>query len=30
VGDWRVVYTLEGNTVVIQAIGHRREIYRMS
>jgi len=30
VGDWRVIYTLEGNTVVIQAIGHRREIYRMS
>jgi len=24
VGDWRVVYTLEGNTVVIQSIGHRR------
>ena len=29
VGNWRVIYTLEGNTVVIQAIGHRREIYRM-
>jgi mRNA interferase RelE/StbE len=28
VGDWRVVYTVEGNTIVIQFIGHRREIYR--
>jgi mRNA interferase RelE/StbE len=27
VGDWRVVYTIEGDTIVIHAIGHRREIY---
>jgi len=27
VGDWRIIYTLEKNTVVIQAVGHRREIY---
>lgn len=29
VGDWRVVYALEGKTVVIQFVGHRREIYRI-
>ena len=28
VGDWRVVYTVEGKTVIIQLIGHRREIYK--
>lgn len=29
VGAWRVIYTIEDDTVVIQAIGHRREIYRV-
>lgn len=29
VGDWRVVYTIEGDTTVIQFIGHRREIYKL-
>jgi mRNA interferase RelE/StbE len=28
IGDWRVIYTLEGNVIVIQMIGHRREIYK--
>ena len=28
VGDWRVVYTLEGKSVFIQAVGHRSEIYK--
>lgn len=28
VGDWRVVYTVEDNIIVIQAIGHRKEVYR--
>ena len=28
IGDWRVVYTVEGETIVIQFVGHRREIYR--
>jgi len=28
VGDWRVVYTTEGDIIVIQAIGHRKEIYK--
>ncbi len=28
IGDWRVVYTVEGETIVIQFIGHRREIYK--
>jgi mRNA interferase RelE/StbE len=26
-GDWRVVFTVEGNTITIHAVGHRREIY---
>jgi mRNA interferase RelE/StbE len=29
VGDWRGVYTIESDLIVIQAIGHRREIYRL-
>jgi mRNA interferase RelE/StbE len=28
IGDWRVVYTVEGETIVIQFVGHRREIYK--
>lgn len=28
VGGWRVIYTLESNTIVIQAVAHRREIYK--
>ncbi len=27
IGDWRVIYTVEGLTLVIQFIGHRRDIY---
>lgn len=27
VGDWRVIYTIEDN-IIIQAIGHRRDIYK--
>ena len=27
VGDWRVIYKIEGKTVIILRIGHRREIY---
>jgi mRNA interferase RelE/StbE len=26
-GDWRVVFTVEGNTITIRAVGHRRDIY---
>jgi mRNA interferase RelE/StbE len=26
-GDWRVLFTVKGNTVTIHAVGHRREIY---
>lgn len=29
VGEWRVVYTAEGKAVIIQFIGHRREIYKI-
>ena len=28
IGDWRVVYTVEGQTLGIQFIAHRREIYK--
>lgn len=28
VGDWRVIYTIESDLIVVQAIGHRKEIYR--
>ena len=27
-GDWRVVYTIESELILIQAVGHRREIYK--
>jgi mRNA interferase RelE/StbE len=30
VGGWRVIYTLEGDTIVIQGVGHRREVYKLS
>jgi mRNA interferase RelE/StbE len=30
IGDWRVVYTIEGQTLVIQFTGHRRHIYSIS
>ncbi|MFP4642348.1 MAG: type II toxin-antitoxin system RelE family toxin [Chloroflexota bacterium] len=29
VGDWRVIYTVEDNVIVVQFIGHRREIYKI-
>ena len=29
VGDWRVIYTVEGDIVIIQSVGHRREIYKV-
>ena len=28
VGDYRVIYTTDGDLIVIQAVGHRRDIYR--
>jgi mRNA interferase RelE/StbE len=28
VGDWRIVFDLEGKDIVILRVGHRREIYR--
>jgi mRNA interferase RelE/StbE len=27
VGDWRIVFYTEDNTIVVVAVGHRREIY---
>jgi len=29
IGDWRAIYTIESDAIVIQAIGHRREIYKL-
>lgn len=28
IGDWRVLYTLEENKIIIQAVGHRKDIYK--
>ncbi len=28
VGDWRVVYAVEGDSVTVLAVGHRKDIYR--
>jgi mRNA interferase RelE/StbE len=28
VGDWRLIYTLQDERILILAVGHRREIYR--
>ena len=25
-GDWRVLFTIKGNTITVHAVGHRREI----
>jgi mRNA interferase RelE/StbE len=27
VGDWRVIFYEEGGSIVVAAVGHRREIY---
>jgi mRNA interferase RelE/StbE len=27
VGDWRIIFYVERDTVVVAAVGHRREIY---
>ena len=27
VGDWRVIFLEEGNSIVVVAVGHRRDIY---
>lgn len=26
-GDWRVLFTTDDNTIIVHAVGHRREIY---
>lgn len=28
VGDWRVIFDIEGNDIIVLRVGHRREIYR--
>jgi len=28
IGDYRVIFDLEGNEIVVLRVGHRREIYR--
>ncbi len=27
VGDWRIIFYLEGDTIIVAAVGYRREIY---
>jgi mRNA interferase RelE/StbE len=27
VGDWRIIFYVEGGAIVVTAVGHRREIY---
>ncbi len=27
IGDWRVLFTTEADTITIHAVGHRRDIY---
>jgi len=27
VGDWRIIFYVEGETIVVTAVGHRREVY---
>jgi mRNA interferase RelE/StbE len=29
VGDWRVIYMVEGETLIILFVGHRRQIYEI-
>ena len=28
VGDYRAIYSIRGNRLMVEAVGHRREIYR--
>lgn len=28
IGDWRAIYSVEEDSIVIQFVGHRRQIYR--
>ncbi len=28
VGDWRIIYTIQDERILILAVGHRREIYK--
>jgi mRNA interferase RelE/StbE len=27
VGDWRIIFYVESDTIIVTAVGHRREIY---
>jgi mRNA interferase RelE/StbE len=27
IGDWRVVFTVQGDIIMVHAVGHRRDIY---
>ena len=29
VGDWRVIYMKEANFLIIHAVGHRRDVYKL-
>ena len=28
IGDWRVIYTIEDTVILIQAVGHRKDVYK--
>ena len=28
VGEWRIIFDIEGNQLVVVAVAHRREVYR--
>lgn len=28
VGDWRVIFRIDGDTLVVELVGHRKDIYR--
>ena len=28
VGDYRAIYSIRGNRLIVEAVGHRREVYR--
>jgi len=29
IGDWRIIYVIEGETLVIHFVGHRKEVYKL-
>lgn len=27
IGDWRVMYSVSGNLIIIESVGHRKDVY---